>query len=1794
MQDCNVIAKGSYSKFRFNDFVSVRQYLLIREKGKKYLILKLANDAKETVTGLKLVVEQLDVRGTCIETNRIEWTDINGKAGEKFVPKDKLPLREHCVEVKIHLTGATYGDYTYAVKSNELVVTYEQKRLVEEKDYSQKTAGKTAVSAQRKFKIPFVIVVVSLLVLACALTATFVQLFRFKKTETEFTWKDVRYEFMLDNKDKGAPIRVTEYVGFRDTITIPKEIEGYPVKEISTTAFNGKENLNSIEILAEVEIQPFAFVGCHNLQTVKLTGVTKIGERAFYNCSSLQTVTANNLQEIDKEAFLNCRNLNTIRISHAENVLTIGKKAFAECGSLGTIYLDQTLENPEAFDFFEGVSNVETLMLKHYNSAEYETNTDKTIAELFGGLRQNSLRELTIFDIDEIPASFCEKMTSLQTVRLNGFKSSVIPEKAFSECASLSTLSIAFEEDVEPITELGDYALFQTSLAEFDGSKLTSIGAYAFAGNSALKDIKSAENSVLKHLGKGAFKDCVALKDFTVPASISILPEELFENCTALTGVTFAEGTTVGSIGARAMYGCSNASYIKIPNSVRHIGASAFENCNSATTLMNSRTVDTIEERAFAGCASLVEAEIPNTATAIGASAFEGCHALTSLKIPFVGTTVTENTYLASLFGGTCAEDYYNVPESLHMVTVTGEANLSNNAFYGLSNLKSVQLTGECQAIGAYAFAGCANLREIRLSTALQTIGDGAFDNCYLLFEIWNESSLDIVRGDEANGGIARNALAVYGLADTRLENAETNGFTFLHAEEGWYLTDYIGTQNEWVLPESFTVQTGGVVTEYVLVAHLFEKRADLHALTVTSGVKDIGAYAFANCALLETVAYTGSVEMERIDEHTFYNDETLHTLTLAESAKIDVIGENAFANCVGLKSATLPASLQKLENRAFFNCQTLEKIQISKGVKEIGEYVFADCGSLTELRFEENVERIGYGALMGTNSLQQLTVPFIGETAEDNRYMAYLFGRDKEEGVQSGELHAIFVLAGTDVPERAFYGFQGLEEVIFHSAVDSVGINAFSQCQNLVSVELAHGVQQIGEGAFSNTALQNIVLPYGLTEIGAFAFMYTPLQSVAFPDSLEFLGQQAFEASSVTEVQMNGAQLAEIPARAFADCQNLQTVVIENTLVKRIADGAFSNTVITNVSFPKTIESIGANAFYGTALAMVTLTSSTLQSVGSYAFAYCESLEIVNLGGANCKELADYTFYGCTALRTVNLRMGLETIGCNAFARTALETITLPGSVKTIYSYAFSECASLATVKLSKELRQIEPDAFYGCYALQEVYNPSMLKIVRGEDYAHGGVGYNAIIIHTDLHAQPLKTETVNGLTFKYAPTEKEACLFACETAPKVLDCQPVELGGQTYQNYWIWRRVFADNEVLEEVNTGVVTEIEEYAFGNCSALKKVTIGDALKENQVWGDAFANCARLWEVHDKNSNYEIKTGSFECGMVAYYAVALNETIEYKTVDDCEFMYFGDTWYLYQCNGTSAVVLPDIGKPYELFYHPLTGKQPFEALYYGEYVIMPKTVSKVQNGALGYQNFTVYYQGSETEWEKITEEVFSFSVRTYFYSECVHNSYGEMKFWRFKDGVPTIEDSELVRTYTDATCQKQGEEKLSCETCKQTFVHNVFPKVGHSFAGADAKCEWCNQTRLKTGDCGPLITVKNTSEMLFLIDKNGKIYSDWRGEVDGGFESELILTATAKVEITFSARLLANADGAKILINGKAEKVITSTKAENVKLTLNAGDELVIIFICEGKVENRLYLEKVSVTEIKPAPTGKEE
>ena len=123
-----------------------------------------------------------------------------------------------------------------------------------------------------------------------------------------------------------------------------------------------------------------------------------------------------------------------------------------------------------------------------------------------------------------------------------------------------------------------------------------------------------------------------------------------------------------------------------------------------------------------------------------------------------------------------------------------------------------------------------------------------------------------------------------------------------------------------------------------------------------------------------------------------------------------------------------------------------------------------------------------------------------------------------------------------------------------------------------------------------------------------------------------------------------------------------------------------------------------------------------------------------------------------------------------------------LPQGLQTIGYYAFSDCLDLETVWL-RSVWTIESGAFNNCPNLHEVFNLTSLLIKRG-DSENGQIAYNAIIVHTSASAAALETQTVNGITYKYAPTEGQACLYSCSNIPQSIHFQAVSLGGKVYSN--------------------------------------------------------------------------------------------------------------------------------------------------------------------------------------------------------------------------------------------------------------------------------------------------------------------------------------------------------------------------------------------------------------------------
>ena len=168
---------------------------------------------------------------------------------------------------------------------------------------------------------------------------------------------------------------VKKYKGTASEVTILSEVNGEPVIEIVSEAFEHCEgvfrvtipdsvttignyafqyctSLTSITIPDSVTtIGNYAFQYCTSLTSITIPdSVTTIGERAFWCCDSLTSVTiGNSVTTIEAGAFGWCENLTSITIP--DGVTTIGGSAFYNCTSLTSVTIGNSVTEIDSLAF---------------------------------------------------------------------------------------------------------------------------------------------------------------------------------------------------------------------------------------------------------------------------------------------------------------------------------------------------------------------------------------------------------------------------------------------------------------------------------------------------------------------------------------------------------------------------------------------------------------------------------------------------------------------------------------------------------------------------------------------------------------------------------------------------------------------------------------------------------------------------------------------------------------------------------------------------------------------------------------------------------------------------------------------------------------------------------------------------------------------------------------------------------------------------------------------------------------------------------------------------------------------------------------------------------------------------------------------------------------------------------------------------------------------------------------------------------------------------------------------------
>lgn len=133
-----------------------------------------------------------------------------------------------------------------------------------------------------------------------------------------------------------------------------------------------------------------------------------------------------------------------------------------------------------------------------------------------------------------------------------------------------------------------------------------------------------------------------------------------------------------------------------------------------------------------------------------------------------------------------------------------------------------------------------------------------------------------------------------------------------------------------------------------------------------------------------------------------------------------------------------------------------------------------------------------------------------------------------------------------------------------------------------------------------------------------------------------------------------------------------------DNTAELSTYSGNDEELIIPDYVYGYKVTSIAPRVFYENKTLEEVYLPDTINSIGLYAFAFCEKLKSTTLG-ENVTFLADNVFFGCPALEQAVVNCNIETLPTGTFEKcAALNSVTLSDSISALGNSSFMGCSSL------------------------------------------------------------------------------------------------------------------------------------------------------------------------------------------------------------------------------------------------------------------------------------------------------------------------------------------------------------------------------------------------------------------------------------------------------------------------------------------------------------------------------------
>lgn len=434
--------------------------------------------------------------------------------------------------------------------------------------------------------------------------------------------------------------------------------------------------------------------------------------------------------------------------------------------------------------------------------------------------------------------------------------------------------------------------------------------------------------------------------------------------------------------------------------------------------------------------------------------------------------------------------------------------------------------------------------------------------------------------------------------------------------------------------------------------------------------------------------------------------------------------------------------TVKKIESSAFSMCEGLASVTIPSGITQISAQAFYRCIALTSVNIPSSVTYISNDAFEGSG-LSRITV---------NSQNSYYDSRNSCNAIISTSNNELIV---------------GCKTTVIPSNVKSIGYNAFSMCEGLTSINIPNSVTNIGMNAFAQcTNLQSINIPTSLKilESGVFAYC-EKLEAIDIPNSVESIKINAFNGAGLKTIRIPSS-VKSIADGAFSS-QNLLSISVDatnayydsrescNAIIETSTNKLMVGSI--NTVIPKTITSIGDNAFSGNKDITNIHIPSSVTTLGTHSFYNCPNLVDVYNEATEPQTIYWFTFHGSLSdnisYKTLHVRKECvdKYKSANYWSQFTIIGEVFPlysgvcganlnyeiyedysmrihgtGSMNTYTSTStpwYSQRSNITSIEVEEGATSLSPYAFYYCSNAKTIKLPSTLKTLGTYCMAYSGV---------------------------------------------------------------------------------------------------------------------------------------------------------------------------------------------------------------------------------------------------------------------------------------------------------------------------------------------------------------------------------------------------------------------------------------------------------------------------------------